>query len=68
MSIVVGATLDSIVLAMDRKRTFDLSNYLSQVNDSTEIVIALSAKEAPKNSGSKPLFEVKYGMKEENLH
>jgi methyl coenzyme M reductase subunit C len=36
-------------------------------NDSTEILVIAADPEAPKNIGSKPTFEVKYGMKEEHI-
>lgn len=57
--------LDSIANEFHRIRLDGISGYLIDANDSTEIAVVNSKPEAPKNLGSKPIFEIKYGMKEE---
>lgn len=59
--------LDSIAAIFQQKRIADISNYMLSVRDSTEILVIPSKPDAPKNPGSKPIFEVKYGMKEEHF-
>jgi hypothetical protein len=61
------AAVDSIAVQLDRMRADQLTNYLKIAGDSSEIFVVFSKPEAPKNLGSKPRFEVKYGMKEEKL-
>ena len=60
-------SVDSIAVQFDRMRVDQLTNYLKIASDSTEIFVVFSKPEAPKNLGSKPRFEVKYGMKEEHI-
>lgn len=62
------SVVDSIASEFGSKRSEELLNYLQLANDSTEILIISYKPDAPKNLGSKPRFEVKYGMKEEKLH
>jgi hypothetical protein len=58
-------TIDSIFNNYEYHRLESVESYLKQVNDSTEILVIRSKENAPKNAGSMPRFEVKYGMKEE---
>ena len=58
--------LDSLV-GLYGKTRFDIINrYLRQQNDSTLIQLSMSNPKAPKNVGSNPVFEVKYGILQEN--
>ena len=59
--------IDSLLHSYDEKRLDNIESYLHQVNDSTEILVIKSKPGAPKNIGSTPVFEVKYGMKEETI-
>ena len=59
--------IDSLYIQLNQKRLESLRNYLENKNDSTEILIIASDPKAPKNIGSKPRFEVKYGMKESHI-
>ena len=67
LQIADAAAVDSIAAQFDRMRDDQLTNYLKMASDSTEIFVVSSNPEAPKNLGSKPRFEVKYGMKEEHI-
>jgi hypothetical protein len=67
LQLAEASVVDSIAAQFDRMRADQLTNYLKLTNDSTEIFVVLSNPEAPKNLGSKPRFEVKYGMKEEHI-
>lgn len=57
--------VDSLAKVFADKRYSVVNNYLSVANDSTMIRSSVSNPKAPKNGGSKPIFEVKYTMKEE---
>jgi hypothetical protein len=59
--------IDSLYNQLNQTRLGSLRNYLENKNDSTEILIIASDLKAPKNIGSKPRFEVKYGMKESHI-
>ena len=67
MLVADHALVDSIAASFDKRRFSDIDSYLHQMNDSTEISVIIASTDAPKNLGSKPIFEVKYGMKEEKL-
>ncbi len=67
LQIADQVVVDSIAVEFGNKRTADISNYLNSTNDSTQILVIPYKRGAPKNPGSKPRFEVKYGMKEEHL-
>jgi len=60
-------TIDSLLDAYSVQRIESIESYLHQANDSTEILVVKSKIGAPKNVGSMPIFEVKYGMKEETI-
>jgi hypothetical protein len=60
--------VDSIANQYNQFRVSSLQDYLITVNDSTEIKVFLSKPEAPKNISSKPIFDIKYGMKEEFIN
>ena len=59
--------VDSMIATMNGARMAGLSSYLEAVGDSTEIHVVSSNPKSPKNIGAKPVFEVKYGMKEEHI-
>ncbi|MDW7690539.1 DUF748 domain-containing protein [Flammeovirgaceae bacterium SG7u.111] len=65
--LIAPEILDSVALDLQTLRSQQLETYLKAQNDSTEIAVHLSKPNAPKNLGSGPIFEVKYGMKEELL-
>lgn len=58
--------VDSLTLLFSEKRNAMIHKYLHSVNDSTNIRSSIANPKAPKNAGSKPLFEVKYTMSEES--
>jgi len=62
-----SVALDSTFEGITNKRIMDVSAYLMQQNDSTEIVVVPFQVGAPKNLGSRPQFEVKYGMKPSHI-
>jgi len=57
--------VDSLAKLFSDSRYTTINNYLLSVNDSTTIRSSISNPNAPKNAGSKPLFEIKYSMSEE---
>ena len=59
--------VDSLYDSFNQKRLSSLRDYLKMRNDSTEILVIAADPAAPKNIGSKPRFEAKYGMKEEYI-
>jgi hypothetical protein len=61
------SAIDYLLQMYGEHRINSIRTYLHQANDSTEIQIIKSKLAAPKNVGSKPIFEVKYGMKEETI-
>jgi hypothetical protein len=67
MQIADPALIDSIFNELEKKRLLDISDYLNMKNDSTEILVIPFKDNSPKNLSSKPIFEVKYGMKEEHI-
>jgi hypothetical protein len=67
LRIADAAIVDSIAVQFNKLRADHLANYLKMAKDSTEILVINSSPESPKNLGSKPRFEVKYGMKEEHI-
>lgn len=63
---IAGQTMvDSLAKVFADKRYSIINSYLFKANDSTMIRNSVSNSNAPKNVGSKPIFEVKYTMKEE---
>lgn len=56
---------DSLAKMYSESRFAILNDYLHSVNDSTSIRCSIANPKAPKNGGSKPLFEVKYTMSKE---
>jgi hypothetical protein len=63
---IAGQTMvDSLARLFSDRRYAIINNYLFTANDSTMIRNSVSNPNAPKNVGSKPIFEVKYSMKEE---
>ncbi len=62
-----ASVLDSISDSFINRRISALENYLRTTNDSTIIHISIPDSDAPKNVGSKPLFEVKYSMKDAEM-
>ena len=58
--------VDSLTLLFSERRNTIINNYLNSINDSTIIRSSIANPKAPKNAGSKPLFEVKYTMSEES--
>jgi len=67
LKIVQLTKLDSIYNVNSAHRISQITQYLNDSSDSTQIQVVSSLPEAPKNLGSKPVFEVKYGLKEENI-
>ncbi len=59
--------IESISKLYDSARYRSLMRYLKSKNDSTEILIIPYSEGAPKNKGTKPVFEVKFGMKDEQV-
>ncbi len=57
--------LDSILNLNTTVRKGQIEKYLFSKNDSTRIYTTITNKDAPKNVGSYPLFEVKYSIKGE---
>jgi len=55
--------IDSIADMFAKKRIDIINQYLMKIGDSTAIRTSIPNPEAPKNIGSKPVFEVKYSMK-----
>ncbi|NJN24843.1 MAG: DUF748 domain-containing protein [Cyclobacteriaceae bacterium] len=58
--------LDSIALAYDAMRIAKVIKYLKSARDSTGITVIPYRALEPKNVGSKPVFEIKYSMKQEH--
>lgn len=56
-------TIDSIAEVFAQKRMDMLTGYIKSVNDSSRIKTFVPPPAAPKNVGSKPIFEIKYSMK-----
>jgi hypothetical protein len=56
---------DSIAASLAERRISILTEYLETVSDSTRIHVTIPDPDAPKNVGSKPVFEVKYSMMDE---
>ncbi len=67
LSMVNQATLDSLYKINSALRISQITQYLKNSSDTTQIQVVPALPEAPKNTGSKPVFEVKYGLKEESL-
>ncbi|MDZ7604979.1 MAG: DUF748 domain-containing protein [Cyclobacteriaceae bacterium] len=65
--LVGKSVLDSLHNVYSSSRISAVEQYLLSVNDSTQIQVIPAPPESPKNIGSKPVFEVKYGLKEEQL-
>ncbi|UXX80384.1 DUF748 domain-containing protein [Reichenbachiella carrageenanivorans] len=60
------ATVDTIYTKYNQFRYESLSQYLKATSDSTNIKLHIAKETEPKNIGSRPIFEVKYGLKEED--
>jgi len=65
LSLIKQNTLDSLVNLFAKTRKDNIEKYLTTVSDSTNIRLFIPDPKSPKNVGSKPLFEVKYSMKED---
>ena len=63
MKMAKPVVLDSIVNLNTTVRKEQIEKYLFSKNDSTGIYTTISNKDAPKNVGSFPMFEVKYSIK-----
>jgi len=63
MNLAKPPVLDSIVNLNTTVRKEQIEKYLFSKNDSTGIYTTISNKDAPKNTGSFPMFEVKYSIK-----
>ena len=63
MKMAKPVVLDSMVNLNTTVRKEQIEKYLFSKNDSTRIFTTISNKDAPKNTGSFPLFEVKYSIK-----
>ncbi len=61
--IVPVHTVDSIAGVFAQRRMDLLTGYIRSVNDSSGIKTFMPPTAAPKNVGSKPVFEIKYSMK-----
>jgi hypothetical protein len=59
---------DSMVVAFNQTRISMVEQYLLSASDSTQIVISRSDPRDPLNVGSRPKFEMRYSMKDENLN
>ena len=57
--------IDSIARIFSEHRNSRIKEYLFTMNDSTLIHTSIPNADAPKNLGSKPIFEVKYSMEGE---
>jgi hypothetical protein len=67
LRIVEQPKLDSLYRINSNIRISQITQFLKNSSDSTQIQVIDAFPEAPKNIGSKPVFEVKYGLKEESL-
>jgi hypothetical protein len=63
MKLAKPLLLDSILNLNTTVRKEQIEKYLFSKNDSTGIYTTISNKDAPKNAGSFPMFEVKYSIK-----
>jgi hypothetical protein len=59
--------LSSLRTSFDKKRLNQVKEYLQAMNDSTAIQVHYAKPESPKNIGLPPRFEIKYGLKEQDL-
>ena len=58
---------DSMVVVFNQTRIGNVEQYLLTASDSTQIVISSSDPRDPLNVGSRPRFEMRYSMKDEEL-
>ncbi|MCF8365763.1 MAG: DUF748 domain-containing protein, partial [Bacteroidales bacterium] len=63
LELIPAITLDSIAGVLAGKRKMMLEEYIMGKNDSSGIKTFIPNPGAPKNIGSKPVFEIKYSMK-----
>jgi hypothetical protein len=61
-NIVPAFTIDSIADVFAQKRLDIITGYIKSVNDSSKIKTFIPPANAPKNVGSRPIFEIKYSM------
>jgi hypothetical protein len=59
--------LSSLRTTFDKKRLNQVKEYLQAMNDSTAIQVHYAKPQSPKNIGLPPRFEIKYGLKEQDL-
>ncbi len=64
LRVIPGTTLDSIAEVLASKRKIMLEEYIRHANDSSQIKTYIPEAGAPKNMGSKPVFEIKYSLKQ----
>jgi hypothetical protein len=58
---------DSMVVVFSETRIRQIEQYLHAVSDSTQIMLSRSDPKDPLNVGSRPRFEMRYSMKDEEL-
>jgi hypothetical protein len=54
--------MDSLSSRYNRSRMDQVMNYLKSKRDSTVIIIKEAEVREPKNTGSQPIFDIKYSM------
>jgi hypothetical protein len=64
--LIPSSTIYPLLVQFENSRKHNIEDYLSSVNDSTTIKVFLPDLKSPKNVGVKPIFEVKYTMKEKS--
>lgn len=64
-TLVDSQLMDSLANMNNQIRKEKIDSYLNMTNESTNITSRMSNPKAPKNTGSIPIFEVKYSMKGE---
>ena len=63
LQMVNQAKVDTLVNELKNERLSSLQSYLLSQSDSTSIKFYIPDADAPKNVGSKPVFEMKYSIK-----
>jgi len=67
MQLADEVEIDTLVKSFKRSRINSIKNYLVAHNDSTHIDFYIPKADAPKNIGSKPVFEIKYSVKSSEM-
>ncbi len=62
--LVDQSRVDSIASSFEKTRIQNLKGLLGSKSDTTQIIVSVGALKSPKNLGSKPVFEMKYSIKD----